>query len=250
MDLGLSGRVALVTGASKGIGRGIAAALAAEGALVAISSRSRERIEATAAEIGAAGFAWDSADLDGAPALVSAAEEALGRPVEILVCNTGGPPADPDALGFTVAQWEAAHRTLVLAPMALVSAVMPGMRSRGWGRVLNVVSTSVREPIPAIMLSNAERSAALAAWKTLARQVAGDGVTMNSLLTGQILTDRLIGLAGSVEAANAAARERVPAGRPGSVEEFAAVAAFLCGEPASYVTGAAIPVDGGMLQGI
>jgi 3-oxoacyl-[acyl-carrier protein] reductase len=100
------------------------------------------------------------------------------------------------------------------------------------------------------MLSNAERSAALAAWKTLARQVAGDGVTMNSLLTGQILTDRLVGLAGSVEAANEAARERVPARRPGTVEEFAAVAAFLCGAPASYVTGAAIPVDGGMLQAI
>ena len=250
MDLGLSGRVALVTGASKGIGRGIAAALAAEGARVAISSRSRERIDAAAAEIGASAFVWDSSDLDGVPRLVGAAEEALGGPVDILVCNTGGPPAGADPLGFSVEQWEAAHRSLVLAPMALITEVMPAMRARGWGRVLNVVSTSVREPIPAIMLSNAERSAALAAWKTLARQVAGDGVTMNSLLTGQILTDRLVGLAGSVEAANEAARERVPARRPGTVEEFAAVAVFLCGAPASYVTGAAIPVDGGMLQAI
>ena len=250
MDLGLDGRVALVTGASKGIGRGIAAALAAEGARVAVASRSREAIDASAAEIGATGFVWDSADTDGAAPLVAAAEEALGGPVEILVCNTGGPPAGADPLGFSVEQWEAAHRTLLLAPMALIGAVMPGMRSRGWGRILNVASTSVREPIPAIMLSNAERSAALAAWKTLARQVAGDGVTMNTLLTGQILTDRLIGLAGSVEAAQANARERVPAARPGTVEEFGAVAAFLCGEPASYVTGAAIPVDGGMLQAI
>jgi 3-oxoacyl-[acyl-carrier protein] reductase len=250
MDLGLSGRVALVTGASKGIGRGIATALLAEGARVAISSRSPERIEATAAEIGATALVWDSSDLDAVPGLVAGAEEALGGPVEILVCNTGGPPAGADPLGFSVEQWEAAHRSLVLAPMTLIGAVMPGMRARGWGRVLNVVSTSVREPIPAIMLSNAERSAALAAWKTLARQVAGDGVTMNSLLTGQILTDRLVGLAGSVEAANEAARERVPARRPGTVEEFAAVAAFLCGAPASYVTGAAIPVDGGMLQAI
>ena len=154
------------------------------------------------------------------------------------------------ALGFTQEQWEGAHRSLVLAPLALIGAVMPGMRERGWGRILNVASTSVREPIPAIMLSNTERAGVLAAFKTIARQVAGDGVTLNTLLTGQILTDRLVGLAGSVEAAQANARAKVPAGRPGTVEEFAAVAAFLCGEPASYVTGAAIPVDGGMLQGV
>jgi len=250
MDLGLEGRAALVTGASKGIGRGIAAALAAEGARVAISSRSEERIAAAAAEIGAAGLVWDSGDVAGAAGLVTAAEDALGAPIDVLVCNTGGPPAGADPLGFTRDQWEAAHRSLVLAPLALIAAVMPGMRARGWGRVLNVASTSVREPIPAIMLSNTERAGVLAAFKTIARQVAGDGVTLNTLLTGQILTDRLIGLAGSVEAANANARERVPAGRPGTVEEFAAVAAFLCGAPASYVTGAAIPVDGGMLQGV
>jgi 3-oxoacyl-[acyl-carrier protein] reductase len=250
MDLGLEGRAALVTGASRGIGRGIAAALAAEGARVAISSRSAEAIAATAAEIGAAGLVWDSADTAGAAALVDAARDALGAPIDVLVCNTGGPPAGADPLGFTQEQWEAAHRSLLLAPMALIAAVMPGMRERGWGRILNVASTSVREPIPAIMLSNAERAAALAAFKTLARQVAADGVTLNTLLTGQILTDRLIGLAGSAEAARANAREKVPAGRPGTVEEFAAVAVFLCGEPASYVTGAAIPIDGGMLQGI
>jgi 3-oxoacyl-[acyl-carrier protein] reductase len=250
MELGLEGRAALVTGASRGIGRGIAAALVAEGARVAISSRSEEAITATAAEIGATALVWDSGDTDGAPGLVAAAQEALGAPIDVLVCNTGGPPAGPDALGFTREQWEAAHRSLVLAPLALIGAVMPGMRERGWGRILNVASTSVREPIPAIMLSNTERAGVLAAFKTIARQVAGDGVTLNTLLTGQILTDRLVGLAGSVEAAHANAREKVPAGRPGTVEEFAAVAAFLCGEPASYVTGAAIPVDGGMLQGV
>jgi 3-oxoacyl-[acyl-carrier protein] reductase len=250
MDLGLDGRAALVTGASKGIGRGIAAALVAEGARVAISSRSAESIAATAAEIGATGFAWDSADVDGAAGLVAGAQDALGAPIDVLVCNTGGPPSGADALGFSRDQWEAAHRTLVLAPLALIAAVMPGMRERGWGRVLNVASTSVREPIPAIMLSNTERAGVLAAFKTIARQVAGDGVTLNTLLTGQILTDRLIGLAGSVEAAEANARTTVPAGRPGTVEEFSAVAAFLCGEPASYVTGTAIPVDGGLLQGV
>jgi 3-oxoacyl-[acyl-carrier protein] reductase len=250
MDLGLEGRVALVTGASRGIGRGIAAALAAEGARVADSSRSRERIDEAAAAIGATGLVWDSADLDGAPGLVASARDALGGPVEILVCNTGGPPAGPDPLGFSREQWEAAHRALVLAPLALVSEAMPGMRARGWGRVLNVASSSVREPIAHLMLSNAERSAALAAWKTIAREVAGDGVTVNSLLTGRILTDRLVSMAGSEEAAQAAAREQIPARRVGTVREIAAVAAFLCGDPASYVTGAAIPVDGGLLHAI
>ena len=170
MDLGLEGRVALVTGASAGIGRAIAAALAAEGARVAITSRSPERIAAAADAVGGVGLVWDSADLDGAPSLVASAEKALGGPVEILVCNTGGPPAGPDPLAFSQEDWEAAHRSLVLAPMALVRAVLPGMRERDWGRILNVGSTSVREPLPYLVLSNAERSAALAAFKTLARR--------------------------------------------------------------------------------
>src|SRR3954471_4002715 len=173
MDLGLSGRVALVNGASKGIGRAIAAELAAEGCQVAISSRSRESIETTAGEIGATGFVWDSADLDATPRLLRDVEARLG-PIDVLVCNTGGPPAGPDPLAFTAEQWEAAHRPLVLAPMALAGAVLPGLRGRGWVRLLNVASTSVREPIGNLVLSNAERSAALAAWKTLSREVAGD----------------------------------------------------------------------------
>ena len=183
MDLGIDSKVALVTGASKGIGLGIATALAAEGARVAMSSRSRERIDAAAKPIGAHAFVHDSGDVDAAPALVGAVEAALG-PVEILVVNTGGPPVGPDPLGFTREQWEAAYRELVLAPIALIERVIPGMRERGWGRVINVSSTAVREPIPAIMLSNTHRSATLAAFKTLARQLAGDGITFNTLLTG------------------------------------------------------------------
>src|SRR5436853_7900704 len=134
MDLGLDGRVALVTGASKGLGRGIAAALAGEGASVAISSRSRERIEATAAEIGARGYVHDSQDLDAAPQLVEAVDGDLG-PIDVLITNTGGPPGGPDPLGFSRDQWEAAYRDLVLAPMALIERVVPGMRERGLGRV-------------------------------------------------------------------------------------------------------------------
>lgn len=250
MDLGLSGRVALVTAASKGIGRAIAAELAAEGASVAISSRSRERIEATAREINAEPFVHDSADLDATPALLEAVAARLGGPVEILVTNTGGPPAGPDPLGFTREQWEAAYRDLVLAPMALIEAAVPEMRERGWGRIVNVASTSVREPIEVLMLSNSHRAATLAAFKTLARDLAGDGITVNSVLPGRIGTDRIYSSAGSREAAEQAASDEVPAGRLGTVEEMAAAAAYLCSERAAYVTGVALPVDGGLMRSI
>ena len=249
MDLGIAGKVALVTGASKGLGHGIASALAAEGATVAVSSRSRERIDEAASAIGGAGFVWDSGDVDGAAGLVSSVEEALG-PIDVLVTNTGGPPAGPDPLGFGTAEWEAAYRTLVLAPMALVGAVVPGMRSRGWGRVLNVASTTVREPSPALMLSNSHRAAMVTAFKTVARDVAADGVTLNTLLPGRIGTARLGELYGSLENAAAGAASEVPAGRLGTVEEFGAAAAFLCSAPAGYITGAALPVDGGLLRSI
>jgi 3-oxoacyl-[acyl-carrier protein] reductase len=249
MDLGLDGRVALVTGASKGIGLAIAGVLAAEGARVAVSSRSRERIDAAAAGIGATAFVHDSADLDAVPALLDAVTRGLG-PVDVLVVNTGGPPAGPDPLAFPRTAWEAAHRELVLAPMALVGHALPGMRERGWGRILNVVSTTVREPAPALMLSNSHRAAAITAFKTIARAVAADGVTVNSVLPGRIATDRLHELLGSREAAEAMAREEIPAGRLGTVAEMAAAAAFLCSAPASYVTGETLTVDGGLTRSV
>jgi 3-oxoacyl-[acyl-carrier protein] reductase len=244
MDLGIAGRRALVMGASKGIGRGIAAELAAEGARVAITSRSGERIEATASEIGAEPLVHDSADLDGVDALL----EAVG-PLDLLVTNTGGPPADADPLAFRRDAWEEAYRTLVLAPMAVVERVLPGMRERGFGRVVNVVSTSVREPIANLMLSNAHRASMITAFKTLARAVAADGVTLNSVLPGRIATDRVFSLHGR-EAAERLAAEEVPAGRLGTVEEFAAVVAFLCSTRASYVTGETLAVDGGMTRSV
>jgi len=249
MDLGLTGKVALVTGASKGLGLGIARALAAEGARVAVSSRSRERIDAAAREIGARGYIHDSNDLEAAPKLVETVERDLG-PLDILVANTGGPPANADPLGFTQEQWEDAYRSLVLAPMALVELALPGMRERRFGRVLAVSSSAVREPIPALMLSNAHRSGLLAAFKTLAREVAADGVTVNSVLPGRIATDRIVETSGSMEAAKRWAEEQVPARRLGTVEEFGAVAAFLCSAPAAYVTGAAVLVDGGLTKSV
>jgi 3-oxoacyl-[acyl-carrier protein] reductase len=250
MDLGIDGRIALVTGASKGLGLGIARALAAEGARVAMSSRSQERIEAAASEVpGGRGFVHDNTDVDGADRLIGAVHDELG-PVEILVVNTGGPPAG-EPLSFTREQWEAAYRSLVLGPMELIERAVPGMRERGWGRIVNVSSYAVREPIAYLMLSNAHRSATLAAFRTLARQLAGDGITLNTVLAGMIATDRLIELGGgSREAVEENAREQVPAGRLGRVEEFAAAATFLCSEPASYITGAALAVDGGLLRSV
>ncbi len=250
VDLGISGRVALVGGASQGIGRAVAETLVAEGATVVITARHRDRTAQVAAEIGAAaGLGWDSADLDAAPSLISQITERVG-PIDIVVTNTGGPPANADPLGLTTAQWEQAHRTLLLAPMTLLGLILPGMRERRWGRVVAIASTSVREPIQALILSNAERSAALSAYKTLAREVARDGVTINSLLTGSIATERIASLSGSLEAAEAYAAQTVPAGRLGRAEEMAAAAAFLCSQQAAYITGTALAVDGGSLRAV
>lgn len=249
VDLGIAGKVALVTGASQGIGFGIAKALCDEGVKVAITSRSRERIDAAAAEIGATGLAHDTSDLDAILGVVDEVEAALGA-VDILVTNTGGPPVGPDPLGFTREQWQDAHRELVLAPMAFVERVLPGMRERGFGRIVNVGSSTVREPSPVLMLSTAHRSGIAGAFKTIARQVAAEGVTLNTLHPGRIATDRLAQTHGSMEAAEEVARGEVPARRLGTIEEFGAVAAFLCSAPAGYVTGVSLLVDGGLTRSV
>jgi 3-oxoacyl-[acyl-carrier protein] reductase len=246
MDLRLIDKVALVTGASQGLGRATAAALAAEGALVAISSRSRERIDATANAIGATGFVHDSLDLERAPRLIDEVERALG-PIDVLVLNTGGPPHNADSLAHDRTTWEEAYRELVLGPMALVERVLPGMRERGFGRILNISSSSAKEPIPGLVLSSAHRAAMLTTFKTLAAEVAADGVTLNTLLPGSFATERLYALIGGEENAESAAAA-IPARRLGTPEELAAAAAFLCSEPASYITGEALRVDGGLTR--
>jgi 3-oxoacyl-[acyl-carrier protein] reductase len=245
LQLGIEGKVALVTGASKGLGRGVAKALLDEGATVAISSRQRERIEETAAAIGATGFVHDAADAQAAPELVRQVEAQLG-PIDILVANSGGPPASPDALSFPPEQWRKAYELLLLGQVSLIEAALPSMRRRKWGRVLSLSSSVVREPNAALVLSSSHRAGLLAALKTVATQVAGDGVTINTLLPGVIATDR----ARELGADHPDFVRTIPAGRLGEVEEFAAAAAFLCSDLAGYITGTTLLVDGGSSKGV
>ena len=248
MNLGLENRVALVMGASRGIGRAIAAALAGEGAKVAIASRSLEKLEEASSEIGggATPFAADAADLERLAALPAEVEAALG-PIEILVLNTGGPPFG-GALAHELDDWEAAYRSLVLAPRVLSGAVIPGMRERGWGRIVNVGSSSTREPIPGLNLSNSHRMAAVGFLKTLSHEVAADGITVNTVATGRFATERLADASGSLDGAEEAAKQEVPAARLGRPEEYGDLVAFLCSERAAYITGTVIPIDGGLLR--
>lgn len=198
MDLGLGGRVALVTGASRGIGRAIAAALAAEGARVAVAARSAVGVASVAEAIGGRGYVFDSADLDAVDPLLDTVEAELG-PIEVYVANTGGPMRHDDPLAIAAAEWEAAHRALVVSPMLVLARVVPGMRKRGFGRVLAVSSSGAREPLPDLQLSNANRPGLLAAMKLLARENAAHAavflcsqaasyVTGQSLLVGGRLT--------------------------------------------------------------
>ena len=248
MDLGLDGKVALVTGASQGIGFGIAKELAGEGARVAVSSRSQDKIEAAAEQIGARGYVHDTTDLEAAPALVETVERDLG-PIDVLVTNTGGPPGG-NPLEFTREQWEAAHRELVVAAIEMIQLVVPGMRERGFGRVLSISSSAAKEPIPGLLLSSAHRPGLLGAFKLLAKELAGDGITLNTILPGRIATDRISHLHGSIEKAQEVAREQIPARRLGTAEEIAAAAVFLCSARASYITGTTLLVDGGLTNSL
>ena len=256
MDLGLDGKVALVTGASQGIGFAIAKELALEGARVAISSRTQEKIEAAAGEIEAAagadgrvrGYVHDTVDLDAAPGLIETVERDLG-PIDILVANTGGPPGG-SSLELTREQWEAAHRELVVAVIEMIQLVVPGMRERDFGRIVSVSSSAAKEPIPGLILSSAHRPGLLGAFKLLGKELASAGLTLNTILPGRIATDRISHLYGSIEAAQDIAREQIPAQRLATAEEIAAAAAFLCSERAGYVTGTTLLVDGGLTNSL
>ena len=254
MDLGISGKKALVLGGSKGLGRGIAEALAGEGVAVALTGRNGETAAKAAAEIGpnAAGFSLDLAMPEIVDPFLDRLAATFGQ-IDILVLNGGGPPptnaADIDP-GFWRAQFEA----MVLSGMRISHRLLPSMRERRFGRIVAVASTSIREPIPGLTASNALRSA-LAGWmKTLASEVAADGVTVNMLLPGRLATDRTLSFdrmdaeaeGVSVETVAVRSQSEIPLGRYGTPAEFGAAAAFLASRQAAYITGIALPVDGGL----
>lgn len=246
MDLGLAGRRALVTGASSGLGLACARALAAEGVSVVVASRSAARLDAAAATIpGAIAIAADVSSPDEVGQLVTEAERALGG-IDILVANAGGPPPG-DFAGTDLDQYEPALRLNLLSTVAMCKAIVPPMQQRGWGRVVAITSIAVREPIGQLILSNTARAGLTGFLKTLAREVAGDGVTVNSLQPGLHATDRLHSVYGDDLSGLASG---IPAGVVGDPEDFGRLAAFLCSDSARFVTGAAIPVDGGAAHGL
>ena len=261
MDLNLEGRHALVCGASEGIGRATAEELAALGATVTVLAR-RERAlrEVVDGLSGGAvrGHGVAVADSDDTAGLRAAVDAVVARrPVHILVNNTGGPPGGT-AHEAGLDAFETAFRRHLLANQVLLQAVLPGMRAARWGRIVNVVSTSVREPIPGLGVSNTVRGA-VASWaKTLARELGGDGITVNNVLPGftetgridQIVADRVATSGQSADEVRAAMCATVPAGRFARAEETGGVIAFLCSPAAAYINGVSLAVDGGRMASI
>lgn len=263
MDYRLDGKVALVNGASRGIGRGIAEALAAEGANLVVCSRDKTAIAATAEELASAHgsevvpVAADVAVAGAAEQAVATAVERFGR-LDILVNNGGGPPYGTFA-DFSDADWQHAFDLLLLNVVRMVRAALPHLRSSGSGRIVNVASSAVKEPIPGLILSNSLRAGVAGLAKTLADELAPDRITVNTVLPGLILTDRLRGSyieparkAGIAvdDLARAEIAKEVPLGRVGEPADMGNLVAFLCSEAAGYLTGLTLTVDGGRLRGI
>lgn len=247
MDLGIAGRRAAVAAASTGLGFATARALAAEGVRVAICSRERARVEAAALEIGggAIPLVCDVASDEGARGFVRAAREALGG-LDILVANGGGPPPGA-AVGVDRAQQRESLERCFLALQAMVEEALPGLQAQRWGRIVAITSIGVRQPLPNMVYSNTARAAFTAYLKTLAREVAASGVTVNSLLPMAIETERLRQLVGGNVELFA---KQSPSARLGDAADFGRIAAFLCSQAANYLTGVAMPVDGGFSVGL
>jgi len=262
MDLGLRGKTALVGGASRGLGLAIAETLAAEGTSLVVCSRDERAIQEAAESIAndaCAEILPVAADLSSSEdiqRLVNAARGTFGH-VDILIHNTGGPPAG-DFFDHQDTAWQGAFDGLLLSFVRLVRALVPDMRTRGWGRIVTTTSFTVREPAPRLVLSNALRTAVVSASRTLAREVAGDGITVNTIAQGAFETDRLRSLfAAQAEASGKTPGEieaewtsRIPIGRISQPRELAALVAFLCSEVAGSITGACLPIDGGMTHGL
>ena len=261
MDLGLKGKTALVLGAGGGLGAAIARALAQEGARVAIADVNPEALKNTAKEIEDNGgealpLTWDLGDLAAIDVNVRKVEDKFG-PVDVFVGNTGGPPPTP-AAGQPLDLWSKQFHSMVLSVIGIADRVLPAMRERKWGRIITSTSSGVVAPIPNLAISNALRLTLVGWSKTLAREVARDGVTVNVAVPGRILTNRLRSIDEqrakrenrTVEQVMADSTATIPVGRYGEPGEYAAMVAFLAGAPASYVTGSVIRIDGGLIASI
>jgi 3-oxoacyl-[acyl-carrier protein] reductase len=251
MDLKIAGKRGLVLGGNRGMGFAIAKALAAEGVAVTLAARDVDALASAAREIGAAGtYSVDLSDTASLPAFAAAVGD-----VDILINNTGGPPYG-SAIGRDVTDWEESFRSMAMSVIRLTDLFLPGMRARGWGRVVTVVSTGAVQPIPVLGISNTLRAGLIAWSKSLAPEVAGDGVTVNILMPGRVATERVtltdeataLRETISVEVVRQRSFAQIPMARYAEPEEIAAVAAFLCSGPASYVTGSVYRVDGGYVR--
>jgi 3-oxoacyl-[acyl-carrier protein] reductase len=249
MDLGLTSRTAAVAAGSSGLGLGAATALAAEGAHVVICGRDRARLDAAISSISDAatgprpmGVVCDVSDASGGAAFIAAATDIFNSSPDIVVTNAGGPP--PGTFTTTdVDAYPAALELNLMSVVAMCKAAVPAMRERGWGRVVAITSLAVKQPMAQLILSNTARAGVTGFLKTLAREVAGDGVTVNSVLPGFHATPRITQLYGDGE--TAARAGAIPAGTIGDPADFGRVIAFLCSDHARFVTGVALPVDGG-----
>jgi 3-oxoacyl-[acyl-carrier protein] reductase len=261
MDLGIQNKVALVLASSKGLGRAIACSLAKEGAKVVLTGRSEELLNATAQEIRAqGGFAyvlpWDLHQLDQIDAKVTQIEQEVG-PIEILVNNSGGPPMS-SAFNQPAELWQTNFNNMVLMIMKVTDRVLPGMRTRKWGRIITTTSSGTIAPIANLAISNTLRLALNGWTKTLANEVASEGITVNIILPGRILTDRILHLDQQrsktenkpIEEITQKSVSSIPMKRYGTPEEYADAATFLASQRASYITGTSLRVDGGSFAGL
>jgi 3-oxoacyl-[acyl-carrier protein] reductase len=262
MDLGLKGKIAFVAAGSKGLGRAIAHELAAEGAALAVNARGVEALDRTCREIESAAnvevlaLPGDVSIPEQVDSMVRAAIARFGR-IDILVTNAGGPPSGAFE-NLTPEMWNKAVDLTLLSVVNLTRAVLPGMKERRWGRIINVTSIAVKQPVHGLMLSNSLRSAVTGFARTLANEVAPYGVTVNNLLPGYTRTERVEQLSAATSSREGITREQavarweaeIPMGRLGDPREFAAVAAFLASERASYLTAGSIAVDGGWIRSL
>ncbi|MBF9035897.1 SDR family oxidoreductase [Rhodobacterales bacterium HKCCE2091] len=261
MDLGLTGRTALVLGGGGGLGGAIARGLGAEGASVAVADLNEDAASGVADAITAAGgkavsLQWDLADIDAVDAKVASVESALG-PVDVLIAITGGPPPG-GAAGQLPETWRKFFDSMIVSVMTIADRVLPGMRDRGWGRIVTSTSSGVVAPIPNLGISNALRMSLVGWSKTLAAEVGKDGVTCNIVMPGRIATGRITFLdekkaereGRSVEEVRAESLAMIPMGRYGDPKEYADMVSFLASDRAGYITGSQIRIDGGYIPNI